>query len=371
MKRSFFFLACLVAGLLGVPAAAQPGYQIKGTITDAGNSWVYLSRMDGREYRKVDSVKMQQGQFVFRGRVAEPDRYLLQLQSVEGDAELILENKVITVQGPAGKLWEAKVTGSPLTDEFLAYRRKYTNPAREEAVANTIKANQLRASGDSTGAERLLSLNGQIVQEQNLIASEYIAAHPEAFQSLMLLHWTWDRFGLETSKKMLSSLAPQWQNHALARETLAAIKEQEGYAEKAKTGTPFASFQLPDAKGQPVDLASFRGKYVFIDFWASWCGPCRAENPNLVKAYQKFNGKPFEIVGISLDEKKEPWLKAIEKDNLPWVHLSDLKGWKNDLTRHYGIKWIPSSFLLDPEGRIIARDLRGEALDKMLSQLLE
>ncbi len=357
--------------MLGAPAAAQPGHQIKGMITDAGNTWAYLSKRDGRAYRKVDSVKVQQGKFVFRGKVAEPDRYLLELQAVEGGAELVLENKVITVQGPAGKLWEAKVTGSPLTDEFLAYRRKHTNPAREEAVANTIKANELRARGDSTGANRLLSLNGQIVQNQYLVASEYITAHPEAFQSLMLLHGSWETFGLETGKKMLSSLAPQWQNHSLARETLAAMKERELYAEKAKTGTPFADFRLPDASEKPVDLASLRGKYVFIDFWASWCGPCRAENPNLVKAYHKFKGKPFEIVGISLDEKKEPWLKAIEKDNLPWVHLSDLKGWENELARHYGIKWIPSSFLLDPEGRIIARDLRGEALDKMLSELLK
>ncbi len=371
MKRSSFFLACLVAGILCVPAGAQPGYQIKGLVTEAGDTWVYLSKMEGRAYRKVDSVKVRQGAFVFRGKVAEPNQYRLALQSVEGDAELILENKVITVQGPAGKLWDAKITGSPLTDEFLAYRRKYTNPARDELVANTIKANELRARGDSAGAERLLELSIPIMDKQYRIASEYISTHPEAFQSLMLLHRSWKELGLEKSKKMLSSLAPQWQNHSLARETVAAIKEQEGYAEKSKAGAPFTDFRLPDANEKPVDLASFRGKYVFIDFWASWCGPCRAENPNLVKAYQKFKSKPFEIVGISLDEKKEPWLKAIEKDNLPWVHLSDLKGWENELVRHYGIKWIPSSFLLDPEGRIVARDLRGEALDKMLSELLK
>jgi peroxiredoxin len=371
MKRSSFFLACLVAGLLCVPAAAQPGYQIKGMITDAGDTWAYLSKREGGDYQKVDSVPVRRGAFVFKGKVAEPNLYLLELQAIRGGAELILENKVITVQGPAGKLWEAKIAGSPLTDELLAYRRKYINPAREELVANTLKADELRARGDSAGAHQLLSLNGQIVQNSYLVASEYITAHPETFHSLMLLHGSWEEFGLETSKKMLSSLGPQWQNHSLARKTLAALKEREMYAEKAKTGTAFTDFRLPDANGQPVDLASLRGKYVFIDFWASWCGPCRAENPNLVKAYQKFQGKPFEIVGISLDDKKEPWLKAIQKDNLPWVHLSDLKGWDNGLARHYGIKWIPSSFLLDPEGRIIARDLRGDALDKMLSDLLK
>jgi peroxiredoxin len=371
MKRSFFFLSWLMAGMLGLPAAAQPGYQIKGMIRDAGNTWAYLSKMEGGDYQKVDSVPVRQGAFVFRGKVEEPNQYLLELQAVKGELELILENKVITVQGLAGKLWEAKVTGSPLTDEAVAFEQQYNDPVRRELADITAKIKTLQARGDTAGAQQLMELSNQIFDKHSLRVSEYIAANPTAFKSLVLLRSSWRRLGTEKSNKMLGALAPHWQQHSLAREIRAAVQEQELQAVRGKTGTPFADFRLPDAKGQPVDLASFQGKYVFIDFWASWCGPCRAENPNLVKAYQKFKGKPFEIVGISLDEKKELWLKAIEKDNLPWVHLSDLKGWKNDLTLHYGIKWIPSSFLLDPEGRIVARDLRGEALDKMLSELLK
>jgi peroxiredoxin len=371
MKRPSFFLPCLVAVLLCATAAAQPGYQIKGTITGAGDTWAYLSKMEQGEYRDLDSVRVRQGVFTLKGKVAEPNVYQVRLREGKGGFLLVLENKVITVRGQAGKIEESAITGSSLTDEYVAYQRKHSDPARKEMIANTLKAEELRARGDSAGAHQLLSLNGEIMEKQFLVASEYISAHPEAFQSLSLLRWGWNEFGLETSKKMFLSLAPQWQKHTLAQEVLAGIKEREMYAEKAKAGTPFADFRLPDANGKSVDLASLRGKYVFIDFWASWCGPCRQENPHLVKTYQKFKGKPFEIVGISLDEKQEPWLKAIEKDNLPWVHLSDLKGWNNELTLHYGIKWIPSSFLLDPEGKIIARDLRGDALDKMLSGLFE
>lgn len=327
--------------------------------------------MDGGEYRKVDSVKVQQGAFTFRGKVAEPDQYLLELQAVKGGLALILENKAITIRGRAGTFAESAIAGSPLTEEFQAYQQKYANPIRKELAALTVKINGLQARGDTAGARELMDQSNQVLDKHNLVVSEYIAAHPEAFMSLLLLHSRWNRFGLEKSKNMLNSLARPWQDHSLGRAVRAAMKEREMHAERGKIGVPFAAFRLPDANEKPVDLASFRGKYVFIDFWASWCGPCRAENPNLVKAYQKFKGKPFEIVGISLDEKKEPWLKAIEKDNLPWVHLSDLKGWENELTRHYGIKWIPSSFLLDPEGRIVARDLRGDALDKMLSDLLK
>jgi len=371
MPRSSFFLSCLVAGSLCATVAAQPQYQIKGTFTDAGDTWAYLSKRDGREFRKLDSVPVRQGKFVFKGKVAEPNQYFLELRGEKGILPLVLENKTITVRGQAGKIWESTITGSPLTDEFMAFQQQYSNPAREEMIANTTKANALRAGGDSTGAQQLLVLNGEIMGKHFQNASEYISTHPEAFESLSLLHWGWERYGPETSKKMLASLAPQWQKHTLAREILAAIEEREMYAEKGKAGTPFTDFRLPDVDGKPVDLASFRGKYVFIDFWASWCGPCRQENPNLVKAYQQFKGKPFEIIGISLDEKKEPWLKAIQKDNLPWVHLSTLESRENEVARYYGITSIPSSFLLDPEGKIIARDLRGDELEKVLSGLLK
>lgn len=131
------------------------------------------------------------------------------------------------------------------------------------------------------------------------------------------------------------------------------------------------NFTQNDTLGNAVSLASFKGKYVLLDFWASWCGPCRAENPNVVKAYNKYKDKGFTILSVSLDQpgKHQAWMDAIHKDGLTWTHVSDLKFWDNEVAKQYGIRAIPQNFLIDPEGKIIAKDLRGDELTKTLSEL--
>jgi peroxiredoxin len=136
-------------------------------------------------------------------------------------------------------------------------------------------------------------------------------------------------------------------------------------------GAMAPDFSLSDVNGKMVTLSSFKGKYTLVDFWASWCGPCRAENPNVVAAYNKFHNKGFEILAVSLDEQKDKWMQAIEKDNLTWTQVSDLKGWQSDVAAKYGVQSIPSNFILDKEGKIIAKNLRGEELENMLNQIIK
>jgi peroxiredoxin len=140
---------------------------------------------------------------------------------------------------------------------------------------------------------------------------------------------------------------------------------------KTAVGQPAPEISLPDPDGKVITLSSFKGKYVLVDFWAKWCGPCRQENPNVVKAYKQFKGKGFDILGVSLDRTKEDWVKAIKEDGLTWNHVSDLKYFQSQAAQDYNISGIPFSILVDPKGIIVAKNLRGSALQKKLAEVLK
>ena len=153
-----------------------------------------------------------------------------------------------------------------------------------------------------------------------------------------------------------------------------AQSAQSGAENKSRNdswvGKQAPQFSMPDVNGKNISLSSFKGKYLLVDFWASWCGPCRMENPNVVKAYNEFKNKNFTILGVSLDKEKEPWRQAIQDDKLAWTHVSDLKYWNSAAVEIFQFDGIPFNILLDPQGKIIAQELRGEALENKLKELL-
>jgi peroxiredoxin len=169
---------------------------------------------------------------------------------------------------------------------------------------------------------------------------------------------------------------PEHESLTALQTKIAAQQKQQAQQQTAAAPALWVNKQAPDftltdVNGKPVSLSSFKGKYVLVDFWASWCGPCRAENPNVVQAFEKHKDKNFTILGVSLDQKKEPWLKAIKDDQLNWTHVSDLKFWESIVVNMYGFEGIPFNVLVDPNGVVIAEGLRGEDLDKKLSEVLK
>ncbi len=206
----------------------------------------------------------------------------------------------------------------------------------------------------------------ELRQQRRKLTVGYIAGHPKSPVSVSLLAdmaVMGEYKTLDSLYKLLDPVAQKTAPGGRVGKRIATLK-------KSAVGEPFIDFTLPDTEGNDVKFSQFKGKYVLLDFWASWCGPCRAENPNVLKAFNAYKDKNFTVVGVSLDDDGTKWKKAIAEDGMPWIQLSDLKGFRNVVAQEYGIQAIPSTFLVSPEGVIVAKDLRGQALQNKLAELL-
>jgi peroxiredoxin len=198
---------------------------------------------------------------------------------------------------------------------------------------------------------------------------QFVTKNNHSFAALYVLSSSGNSLGADKLEALYAKLSPDYKATSFGKR----ITDKVESGKITAIGKIAPDFEQPDTLGTLVKLSDLRGKYVLVDFWASWCGPCRAENPNVVKAYAKYNEKGFTVLGVSLDQpgKKEAWIAAIHKDNLTWTHVSDLKFWDNAVAKLYGIQSIPQNYLLDPQGKIIASNIRGEELEKKLAEIFK
>jgi thiol-disulfide isomerase/thioredoxin len=318
-------------------APADSSYTLTGTIEGLDKGWVYLSHVGATP--RIDSARVQKGKFDFSGEVTTPEYCVLGLVGPGGERQdspyFFLASGHLTLISRKGNFSSAIISGVPVQEEYRSFS------ANEAAIRTEPQRRQM--------------------------AKLFVQGHPSspasAFALLEYFSYNVDEMELDS---LFTGLDLPVRDSYLGQQ----VNEILRGAKLTAVGKPAPGFTQSDVDGKAVELGAFRGNYVLVDFWASWCGPCRMENPVVVKAYRQYHSKGFAILGVSLDDQRDRWVAAIKKDGLVWTQVSDLKGWDNQVAALYAIKGIPMNFLLDKDGKIVAKGLAGDALEKKLAELL-
>jgi len=375
MKKSIVSISLITAALISLqPAVAQvkPSgkYILKGKIAGLDTGKVYLSRISDQELTP-DSVEVKNGAFTFTGSIAEPLLYSLRPAGGKTAKVFFLESGTVTLEGNKDSLYRAIVKGSPVQDVYAGFSEawKPVSVRAGDIYTRLDKANQGgKVKLDSTTRKAFDAEFDALQGFHDSIVNAYIRKHtgsPAAATIILDRFVTYQQ--VDKAGELYKVLDKKIQQSFYGREIVKALESDA----RTAPGKIAPDFTQKDTTGKDLQLSAMRGSYVLVDFWASWCGPCRKENPNVVAAYNKYHEKGFDIIGVSLDNKKEAWTKAIRADGLTWYHVSDLKGWANEAAAAYNVKSVPANFLLDKTGKIVARNLRGEDLEKKLSELLQ
>jgi peroxiredoxin len=355
-----FFSAAVMA-----QPAVNNKYTLSGVFTKIKSGKVFLTVYDGDQPKK-DSAAISNGRFTFKGSLAKPSMAVLYMPSRKNDwLQFYAEPGVIMVSGPGDSLKLLKITGSKINDD----NRKLASmlkPIDDWESRNYEVYKKASAEKNQKVLDSLDELDETIMLERKKLVREFVEHNTASVRSAMAVEENYGFYSEASDVEPLYNMLSEKVRQSASGQN---VKKMLDVYKTVAVGMIAPDIKQPGTDGKDISLSSLKGKYVLVDFWASWCGPCRKENPNIVKAYNQYKGKGFEIFGVSYDNKKDKWEGAIKKDSLTWPQVSDLKGWQNATAETYYIKAIPSNLLVDKEGRIVAKNLLGKKLYAKLAEI--
>jgi peroxiredoxin len=380
MKKILLVITAITV-LISCNKAGENEYIVTGTIKGIadGKTAILEVQDETGALKPVDTVKIEKEKFTFKGNAKEPEMYLLSIETVSDKLPFILENGDIEMIINKDSIGITKITGTYNNEELNSYKAKGMEIQKKMMKFqkdNTAKMNQAQQTKDTVVMNGLRKEYSKFQEEFITQSDAYVASHPKAFISALIIEGMFNQMAPDIDKitKFYNGLDKEvkdTKHGKKIKKQLDELTKPVAAVENVGVGTAAPDFSAPSPEGKTVSLKQSMGKVTVVDFWASWCKPCREENPNMVALYKEFHAKGLNIIGVSLDDDATKWKDAIAKDKLTWTHVSNLKNFEDPIATLYSIKAIPSTFILDSSGKIVAKDLRGAELKAKVAELLK
>ncbi|NWF88734.1 MAG: AhpC/TSA family protein [Ignavibacteriaceae bacterium] len=355
LLAAFIFTSC---------STQKDQFSINGVVKGVESGKVYLQQLAANKWVSVDSTQLEKGKFKFSVACKLPEMYQIKLDEQKAVLPVFVDASDIDVQIFPDSVDKSIVTGSSSHDTYKEYL-SLREPIDKKMDGLYSEWKKARDKGDSLTMTRLDSISTVLDDDLKKVMVKFAGDNPSSTVSPYLIMRNSWQFELPELEEIVNKFDASIDSSQYTQ----SLKKRIEILRNVQIGKTAPDFTMNDSLGNPIQLSSFKGKVLLVDFWAAWCGPCRRENPNVVKAYKLYSKKGFDILGCSFDTNRDKWLKAIKDDKLTWHHVSDLQGWDNAAGKLYGINSIPANVLLDKDQKIIARDLRGEDLIDKLAEI--